>query len=81
MAEWDNALLAEVLSGYGLDDAADAGFDAKELDKMGGELGAEDDSADIKDSFDVLVTCSSEEEQLRVIEIAQREGLECRALT
>lgn len=37
-AEWDAHLVAEVLSGYGLDDAELAGWDQAELDKLGGAL-------------------------------------------
>lgn len=37
-AEWDTAEVARILSEYGLDDAALAGWDADELDKMAAEL-------------------------------------------
>lgn len=37
VAEWDAALLGEVLSQYGLEDAELAGWDESELEKMGGE--------------------------------------------
>lgn len=37
-AEWDESLVAEVLSGFSLDDADLAGFDSDELDKLGKAL-------------------------------------------
>lgn len=37
-AEWDDSLVTEVLSGFSLDDADLAGFDAAELDKLGKDL-------------------------------------------
>jgi DNA modification methylase len=47
-AEWDNALLGEVLSEFSLDDAALAGFDSAELEKLGSSLlgGSVDESID-----------------------------------
>lgn len=37
-AEWDDALVASILSDYSLEDAALAGFDSAELDKMAAQL-------------------------------------------
>ncbi len=82
-ADWDNGKVAEVLSGYGLDDAELAGWDQAELDKLGGALGADDEPAPdqtdaVKVGFAVLIECASEEEQLAVIERAQEEGWKCK---
>jgi site-specific DNA-methyltransferase (adenine-specific) len=41
-ADWDQALLLDVLSDYGLEDAAVAGFDSEELERIGAELAATD---------------------------------------
>lgn len=38
IAEWDDALVASILSKYGLEDAALAGFDSKELDRLAAEF-------------------------------------------
>jgi len=51
-AEWDDALVAQVLSEYGLEDAALAGFDSAELDKMAAKIpdflpGTEDEQGDL----------------------------------
>lgn len=84
-ADWDNGKVAEVLSGYGLDDAELAGWDQAELDKLGGALGADDEPAPdqtdaAKVGFAVLIECASGEEQLAVIARAQEEGWKCKAL-
>ena len=55
-AEWDDAAVARILSEFSLDDAALAGFDAKELDRIAAELVAgsgDDDSADDEAADDV----------------------------
>jgi len=44
IAEWDDALVASILSKYGLEDAALSGFDSKELDAIADRL-AEDGGA------------------------------------
>lgn len=41
-AEWDAAAVASILSDYSLDDAALAGWDSDDLDKLADELGAND---------------------------------------
>lgn len=51
-AEWDDKLLGEVLSEFSLDDAALAGWDSKELDKMAGIFGATELSPE--DAFGAL---------------------------
>jgi ParB-like chromosome segregation protein Spo0J len=52
VAEWDDAAVARILSDYGLDDAALAGWDSAELDKMAASIpdflpGTEDDQGDL----------------------------------
>lgn len=84
VAEWDDAKLAEILSGYGLSDADLAGWDSKELDKLSAsfdEAPADDDSAKAAVGYVVLVDCESEEHQLSVIDQLLGLGLKCRALT
>lgn len=60
VAEWDAALLTNILSKYGLEDAALAGFDSAELDKLADELSrseaanpeADDDAPAVQEEFD-----------------------------
>lgn len=52
IAEWDTAAVAAILSEYGLDDAALAGWDSAELDKMAADIpdflpGTEDEQGDL----------------------------------
>lgn len=52
IAEWDTAAVAAILSEYGLDDAALAGWDSAELDKMAVDIpdflpGTEDEQGDL----------------------------------
>lgn len=62
-ADWDAAGVASILSEYGLDDAALAGWDAAELDKLAGELGVNEQPEESStkeidpDSFDLAHKC------------------------
>jgi ParB-like chromosome segregation protein Spo0J len=52
VAEWDDSAVARILSEYGLEDAAIAGWDSAELDKMAASVpdflpGTEEDQGDI----------------------------------
>jgi ParB-like nuclease domain/DNA methylase len=58
-AEWDNAAVASVLSDYGLEDAALAGWDSAELDKIAAELAPEPTDVDAEPQV-------SKAEELRV---------------
>jgi hypothetical protein len=53
-ADWDDALLLDVLSAYSLPDAELAGFDSTELDRLAGDLGAVNELTD--DAFGGLPT-------------------------
>jgi len=86
IAEWDDEAVADILKDYSLGDAKSAGWDLGELDKLLAQDTDDDIDVDIGDetkldeSFAVVVTCQSEEEQLRVLEWCESEGLKCRAL-
>lgn len=87
-AQWDSLGVAEVLSGYGLDEAELAGWDKAELDALGSDViedgeekPAKDDSERADVGFVVLVDCEGEEDQLRIIDLLVGQGLKCRALT
>lgn len=79
IAEWDDAMVASILSEYGLEDAALAGFDQKELDKIGEDL-AGDDTGKIDDSFAVVIECDNEEMQREIVAVCGEKGWPCRAL-
>jgi len=79
IAEWDDALVTSILSEYGLEDAALAGFDQKELDKIAKDM-AGDDSGKIDDSFAVVIECDTEEMQREIISVCEENGWPCRAL-
>lgn len=85
IAEWDNAELGKILSDYGFQDVGLAGWDFKELGSLAEALdpgGATDDAKTVQlnTDFSVVVTCADENEQIRVLEWCQQEGLKCRAL-
>jgi len=85
-AEWDNDLLVESLSEMSLPDVEDLGFDPKKIDALAddlyglGELEGMADEAKLDTSFQVVITVTTEDEQLKVIEFAQANGWKCRAL-
>lgn len=83
-AEWDGIKVAEILSGYGLDDAEIAGWGKEELDRLGGAIDSElsDDQSDQANvGFVILIDCDSESDQLRAIDDLMEKGYKCRALT
>lgn len=80
-AEWDAPELATILSDYSLGEAQLAGWDRGDLDKLTRSLAPElRDEVEIRSDFQVVITCPAEQDQLRVIEWAQEQGLKCRAL-
>ena len=75
IAEWDTAAVAAILSEYGLDDAALAGWDSAELDKMAAEMVGDDGVDDLSSdsmlsgsTFLVQIACDSESHQAEVYE-------------
>lgn len=88
IAEWDNAALAEILREMAEDsvDIASLGWSDEELRALiDGEdavspTDAPDQSGDLVESFQVLITCKSEDEQASLLERLYSEGYECRAL-
>jgi len=51
-----------------------------ELDAEADEEEGSDESADLADSFRILITCVDEAQQMKLLERFEKEGLECRAL-
>lgn len=74
-AEWDDAEVGRILSEYGLEDAALAGWDSAELDKMAAEMVGDDGVDDLSSdsmlsgsTFLVQIACDSESHQAEVYE-------------
>ena len=83
-SEWDDEVLAKqveslIEEGMTADDLA---FDDKELEKLIGKPDEEgaDETGQLRDRFEVLVVCSSEQQQGEVLARLTREGLTCRSL-
>jgi ParB-like chromosome segregation protein Spo0J len=89
-ASWDVALIApelEELAAMGYEELTLTGFDLAEVEKfMLGTDGlakqeeAPDQSAQLKEQFQVIVTCDSETAQANLLDRLAAEGFECRAL-
>lgn len=81
MGEWEEKLLAELVEGDF--DAMLAGFDDDDLAKILDEPDddAPDQSSQLQTSFDVIITCDSEDHQVTVLEECAEKGWQCRALT
>ena len=88
-AEWDEELLALELTD--LKDLAFelnlTGFDLSELEKLLGSNGSAaastqstDQSGDLRERFQILIDCKSEQEQGALLERLDHEGFSCRAL-
>jgi ParB-like chromosome segregation protein Spo0J len=80
LAEWDDAALAEQLAALKEEDfdLADMGFKDKELERLLGQGGDENEAGD--EQWLVVVTCRDEADQLALIEQLQSAERECRAL-
>jgi ParB-like chromosome segregation protein Spo0J len=85
LAEWDDAVLAQLLHAVEVGDA--------DLQQMLGDLAddrglfatdaatpADDESDRLRDAFAVLVTCEDEAQQLALLEEFTQRGLACRSL-
>ncbi len=81
LAEWDDDVLAAELGGLQEDgiDLAELGFTDRDLKKLlGDDLPGGDGGADAK--FLIVVTCTTEADQARLIERLQADGRTCRAM-
>ncbi len=88
LAEWDREALDAVLRTVQTEDQdlADMLTRLAEEEKIvpaedaAGEGGAEDQAGALKDQFQILIICNSEEQQAELLERFATEGLECRSL-
>lgn len=76
-AEWDMEQVArDLLGGY---EFLDELFEELKMpDEM--EVGSEDQSHLLDDSFEIIVTCSDESDQAKLLEEFEHRGYECRAI-
>ena len=82
-AKWDDAMLGAVLAELknAGEELAATGMDEDELARLLGDAtDAGDQSDDALASYAVIIECRDEAEQLRVIEWAQSEGLDVKAM-
>jgi len=76
-AEWDMEQVArDLLGGH---DFLDELFDEVELpDEL--EIGSEDQSHLLDDSYEIIVTCTDEADQSKLLDEFEQRGIECRAI-
>jgi hypothetical protein len=86
---WDDGVLAEALSDLAAaDHLHGVGWDADDVDKMLGQLddsnlygeGAQDQSGELGEGYQVLVTVEGEVQQAELLSRLTEEGYSCRAL-
>ena len=76
--DWD-----ELATYFDTEELTEWGFTEKELFQDGNEMESDfkDLSDDLKETFEVIVSCVNEREQEKVFKKLQAEGYECRVLT
>lgn len=81
---WHEDQLAQVLSdlaAQGEEMLSGVGWDADDVDKMLTRMGIEGaEPVRLEENFNILVECESEQEQTRLLERFNQEGIKCRAL-
>jgi len=83
IAEWDDKEVVTIMAEYSAEDAALAGFEDDELDKLAKQVAADDDdppTVELDEHFAIIIDCTSEAQQLDLLGRFQAEGLKCRAL-
>lgn len=85
LAEWDTTGVLDILSGSSLDDAALVGFDGAALEKMAGDVAADDDGGNTGPvlggiTYSVVVECRDEQDQASLLGRLELEGRACRPL-
>jgi ParB-like chromosome segregation protein Spo0J len=79
LAEWDEDILAGVLSDP---DLGDVGFDESEIAKLGNDdEPATPEAVSIGELFQVVVECNNEDDQRMLFDRLTAEGRKCRVLT
>ena len=85
LAGYDEQALADVLRG--LDTLVGTGYDQAAVDELLAkllpaefQLGAEDQSGELREKFEVIVFCKGEQHQTKTLEFLAKHGYECKAL-
>lgn len=78
-SRWDDALVTQILAEYTTEDAMDAGFTSKDLEKLGGEIDPGDEEP-LGTVFQIIVNCRDEDHQADLLTELEGKGLECRLL-
>lgn len=78
-SRWDDALVTQILAEYTTEDAMDAGFTSKDLEKLGGALDPGDDEP-MGTVFEIVVSCRDEDHQAELLAELEAKGLPCRLL-
>lgn len=84
LSEWDDEVLSQALTGIkdSHGDLRGTGWTDDELGDLVDEADEYDDAAMIPfdDTWEILVECENENEQIEVMKLLESEGYECRAL-
>lgn len=83
--EWDLPKLSEILvdlsdEGYDLDLTGFTADDVSKITGVGVDLGEDQTDKLVTDTYQILVTCRTEDEQQTLLRRLEEEGVECRAL-
>ena len=80
-SRWDDAMLIEIVSGYGRDDLDDAGFTDRDLEKLGASMDPGDSDSELGDvQYQIIVTCLGEADQAEKVQDLESRGYTCRPL-
>jgi hypothetical protein len=84
LAEWDDAAVEKALRDCSLSDITDAGWTGDDLEKLTDSIlgidGKSPKAVKLDETYQVVIECNGEDEQVEVIEWAQSKGIKCRAL-
>lgn len=78
-SRWDDALVTQILSDYTTEDALDAGFTTKDLEKLGGAIDPGEPESMVT-VFQIIVSCKDEDQQADLLSELEGKGHECRLL-
>ncbi len=79
IAEWDDEKLEDMVLELSIQEAQMLGFEMKELEAFSDDE-IEPKKVSIDETFEVVVKCADEEQQLKVLAWCQDNDIECRAL-
>ncbi len=80
IAEWDDEKLEDMVLDLSIQEAQMLGFEMKELEAFSDDEIEPKKGVHIDETFEVVVKCADEEQQLKVLAWCQDNDIECRAL-